>query len=136
LDLVVDANVLFSILVKDSKTAEIAFLDELHLFAPEFIFEEYEKYARVLAEKTDRPPENFARIFSILKTRIRVIPAEEIAPFTERAKKISPDPKDAAYLALALRLRADIWSNDKRLSNQKSVRIWRTEELAALLEKR
>jgi len=45
------------------------------------------------------------------------------------AKKLSPDPDDAAYFALALKLGIPIWSNDKKLTGQKQVRIYSTEEL-------
>ncbi|MBU3906952.1 MAG: hypothetical protein KKA64_01745 [Nanoarchaeota archaeon] len=42
--LVLDANVLFSALIKDDVTAKL-FLDlSFHLYAPEFILEEFEKH--------------------------------------------------------------------------------------------
>ncbi|MHA2473510.1 MAG: PIN domain-containing protein, partial [Promethearchaeota archaeon] len=44
MDLVVDANILFAALIKDNITSELLLKREFHLFAPEFIFEEFEKY--------------------------------------------------------------------------------------------
>lgn len=44
-------------------------------------------------------------------------------------KKISPDPNDADYFALALMLKCPIWSNDKELLKQNVVRIYSTGEL-------
>ncbi|PIN85274.1 MAG: hypothetical protein COV47_03030 [Candidatus Diapherotrites archaeon CG11_big_fil_rev_8_21_14_0_20_37_9] len=43
-------------------------------------------------------------------------------------KKISPDPKDVPYFALALKLRCPIWTNDKLLKKQKKVKIISTSE--------
>lgn len=42
MDLVVDANILFSVLIKKGKTEELLFKDTIHLFAPEFLFDEFE----------------------------------------------------------------------------------------------
>jgi len=132
-DLVVDANVLFAALVKQSKTAELLFRDELHLYAPDFIFEEYSKYKGELLEKTGRSPQDFEHLVKVLQRRINVLPVEEFLPFMKEAKAVSPDAKDAAYFAVALKLGASIWSNDKKLKEQKQVKVWNTSELASKL---
>ncbi len=54
MDLIVDANVLFAILIKKGKTEEIILEEDLHLFSPEFLFEEFEKYKDELLQKTKR----------------------------------------------------------------------------------
>lgn len=41
--LVIDANILFAALFKDSLTAELILSDELQLIAPEFLLEEFAK---------------------------------------------------------------------------------------------
>jgi len=48
MDLVIDANILFSVLIKKGKTEELLFKDTLHLFAPEFFFDEFEKYRKLI----------------------------------------------------------------------------------------
>ena len=53
----------------------------------------------------------------------------EFREFEEKAKKISPDPDDVLYFALALRLRCAVWSNDKKLKEQKIVNILTSEEI-------
>ena len=58
MDLVVDANVLFSVLIKRGKTEDLIFEEDLHLFAPEFIFEEFEKYKEDILKKTERTTED------------------------------------------------------------------------------
>ena len=66
----------------------------------------------------------------ILQTRITIIPKEEIMQFVGRAKEISPDRKDVPYFALALKLKASIWSNDRSLKEKQSiVKVYSTEDL-------
>ncbi len=129
MDLVVDANILFAVLIKAGKTEEIIFLGDLHIFAPKFIFEEFEKYKELIIEKTQRTGDEFYKLVDILKKKIQTIPNEETEPFMEEAKQISPDANDADYFALALKLKCAIWSNDKKLKEQETVRIYSTEEL-------
>ena len=44
MDLVIDGNILFSALIKDSLTAELLFEKYLKLYAPDFMIEEFMKY--------------------------------------------------------------------------------------------
>ena len=46
--LVIDANILFSALIKNSLTAELLFEPTLKLYAPEFLIEEFMKNSRKL----------------------------------------------------------------------------------------
>ncbi len=134
MDLVVDANVFFSVLIKRGKTEELIFDESLHLFAPEYIFEEFKKYLGPILEKTDRTPLEFDDILKALRRRIVVIPNEETERYIRQAKIISPDVKDADYVALALLLNCAIWSQDKALrNNQSTVKVYSTEELDKLL---
>ena len=64
--------------------------------------------------------------------RIFTIPDEETNQFIELANKISPDQNDADYFALALKLNCPIWSNDKRLANQNTVKVYSTKELVGM----
>ena len=56
--LIVDANILFSALIKDSSTAKILVDDKFKLYAPEFLFEEFAKYEDYILKKTNRTKEN------------------------------------------------------------------------------
>ncbi len=44
MDLIVDANILFAALIKNSMTAKLMFVERLHLYAPEFLLDEFEKH--------------------------------------------------------------------------------------------
>ena len=128
--LVVDANILFASLIKNSLTAELLLSDKLNLFAPEFLFDEFIKYEVYILEKTNRSKEDFAQYLNILKEEIEIVPQNLITPYIERAEKFSPDPKDTVYLACALTIDSIIWSNDKKLrEGQKEIEVITTEEL-------
>lgn len=133
MDLVIDANILFSVLIKRGVTEKLLFEEDLHIFAPEFLFEEFEKYNDLILSKTDRTKEEFNKLINILKRRIKIIPNEETEEFITQAKKICPDKKDVDYFALALKLKCPLWSNDKELKvKQKIILIYSTEELITM----
>lgn len=128
--LIVDANILFSALIKDGLTAELLISDKLQLFAPEFLFTEYNKYKDLILRKTHRNEEEFNNFLEILKDQIFIVPKKEIMPFMDEADKISPDPKDTVYFALAIALKSNIWSNDKKLKQgQTKINVFSTQEL-------
>ena len=131
MDLVVDANILFAALIKKGATAKLLYLDDLHLYAPEFLLEEFEKYRDLIMKKTSRSSEEFDRVLEVFSHRIYFVPKEETMSLIESARNISPDPDDAMYFAVALRVGASIWSNDKRLKGQESVPVYSTTDLIA-----
>ena len=133
MELVVDANILFAALIKDGLTAEMLFIDDLHLHAPKFILEEMDKYRKYLREKTGRTDEEFDEFFRALERRMTFVPGEDIKGWMDKARRASPDPGDAPYFALALKLGCEIWSNDARLKHQKVVGVISTKELLARL---
>ena len=134
MDLVVDANVLFSALIKDSFAHNLFFNERFQLFTPEYIFAEFEKHKEEILKKTERTEEEFFQTLEILKQKIVIVPLEELIPYIEEAEKSTPGPDDMAYFALALRLNCAIWSNDKRLKKQNKIRIYNTHELIKTIE--
>ena len=131
--LVVDANILFSALIKNSLTAELIFNEDITLYTCEFILEEFFKYEDVIQKKTHRTKEEFIQIMHQLKEVISVVPKEEYLSFMNEAEKISPDIKDTLYFALALKLNCAIWSNDKQLKKQDKIKVYSTSEIMNFL---
>ena len=85
-------------------------------------------------QKTHRSREDIKQFSKFLRRRIKIISHKNIYPFLKQAKKISPDPKDVTYIALALAIDAIIWSNDKRLKKaQTQVPVLTTAEILDLL---
>ena len=136
--LVIDANVLVSALLKDSTTRKLLLKEKtLVLFSPEFVKEEISKYvpdfSKKLNVKTVELEETIKDLFEAAK--ITVVSSKEYGGFLEKAIKASPDKKDAAYLALALKLGCPVWSQDKQLKKQGMVKVFSTKELLERIEK-
>ena len=130
MDFVIDANIVFAALIKDNVTRFILFRDSIRIFAPEFIFSEIEKYSDEICEKSGKSKDELDEVLNIIMRRVTIIPKEEIQSFIAKAREFSPDPKDASYLALALKLKIPIWSNDKILKEkQRIVEVYNTEEV-------
>lgn len=127
--LVVDANILFSALIKESMTKRILFNLFYELYSPIFVFKEFKKYKEEILSKTHRRKEEFYEVLENLKEVISFIPEEEFEDYFEEAEKICPDPNDAIYFALALKLNCGIWSNDKKLKEQNKINVYSTEDL-------
>ncbi len=129
MDLIVDANIIFSALIRQGVTAKLLFVDDLHLYAPEFLLAEVQKHYNYLSKKTHRKKEEFESIYSIFKKRIIFIPEDYLKSYLIKADKISPDPDDSIYFAAALRMNVSIWSNEKRLTKQDKINIYTTKQL-------
>ena len=134
MDLVVDANILFAGLIKDGMTAKLLFLDDLHLYAPEFLLDEFSKHHKFLLNKTHRTKEEFNEILEVLAYRIIFIPLDEVKYYLDEADKISPDLDDSIYFAIALKIGASIWTNEKRLKKQDQIKIFTTSDLVKIFK--
>ena len=134
--LVVDANILFSAIIKEAKTAELLVSEKLELITPEFVLSEVVKHKDEILLKTHRSPEDFASFLFIIEDKIEVIPDTEIKPFLAEAESLIPEhTKDVPYLALALKYDCGLWTNEKRLKRQSGVKVYLTYELLKLLGK-
>ncbi len=129
MDLVVDANVLFAVLIKDGGSARLLLHDKIQLFAPEFILDELEKYDKLIQKKTHRNEGELRLILSIIKDKICFIPLNEIIDVFAEAESISPDINDSPYFAVSLLIGAPLWTNDKRLGHQDRIRVYSTNDL-------
>ena len=122
--LVVDANIIFSSMIKDGTTAGLLVSENLKLITPEFVLSELWKHKDEILAMTHRSHEDFVKFLLIVETKVEVIPNSKIIPFLERARTILPThQKDAPYLALAIRYDCPIWSGDKKLKRQNEVEV-------------
>lgn len=126
--LVVDANILFSAILKDSLTRKLVCDETLELFAPKFLLIEFAKYSAELQKKSRLSTQNFLVIAERLIKRVRVVSDEEIMLFFDAAQYLVSDSKDAPYAACALAVNADVWSNDRHFANSR-IKAWTTKQL-------
>jgi predicted nucleic acid-binding protein len=132
MELVVDANVIFSALIKSSHTRHILLTSGWTFHVPEFLFQEVERHSTELAEKTGLGEVETREILNtlIIVGKINITPVSDFKSFLEKANDVSPDPDDSPYFALALFKKCALWSNDKKLKEQKIIRVYATEELS------
>lgn len=131
--LVIDANVLFSALLKDSATRKLVIDRRITLFAPRFLILEYAKYADELRRKSRLEKNAFSDLTKRLLRRIKLVSDEEIMPYYAAGQSLVSDKKDAPYVACALSVGAELWSQDRHLKGIR-VRNWTTKELMEKLE--
>lgn len=98
---------------------------------PEFLFEELEEHLGELSEKTGLEIDQLKELLQtlLLVGKIEVIPTDEFKKYLKTAAETTPDPDDIHYFALALNKKCAIWSNDKKLKEQKQVKIYSTYDL-------
>jgi len=135
MDLIVDANIFVSALLKEGTTRELMFNIDLILYTPEFIAEEFFEHIDKLAQKARLPKTDLQdqaeRLIS--ESKLMIISKNEVKAFIKKAEQISPDPDDVLYFATALKFNCGIWSNDKELKKQKHVKIYSTSDLLKLV---
>ena len=129
--LVVDANIIVSALLKNSKTRELLLFGDFNLVSPEFAKQEILAHSEELAKKLGTSPANIEDALQTLFQAAKIKTAElgEFRKFLKTALRHSPDKNDAPYIALALKLGCPIWSNDKALKKQEKAIVISTEEL-------
>ena len=129
--LVVDANILFSCLIKEGINRKLLLESEFAFYTPSEVVEEFLEHLEEIAGKAKVNARLLKGKFKELlrMSHLKVVSWEEFEDYEGRAEKISPDSDDIPYFALALKLNCGIWSNDKLLKRQKKVMIYTTEEL-------
>jgi predicted nucleic acid-binding protein len=125
----IDANILFSALLKKGMTRKILFGPEMNLCAPKFLLIEFLKYKKYLKSKFGGTEEEFEALLQKIISQIRFVPDEELKPYLPAARTLAEDPKDWLYLACALKEDTIIWSNDRGLKKQGRIRVFTTHEM-------
>lgn len=130
--IVVDANILFSALLRKGLTHKLMFDERLTLYAPQFLQIELQKYRQELKERTNIGEKEFDKALQMLLAKLHFVPDEETALYRDAVYHLVNDKKDAPYLACALAINGDLWTQDKAL-NQNRVKTWNTTQLAKQL---
>ncbi|MCL5239399.1 MAG: PIN domain-containing protein [Candidatus Marsarchaeota archaeon] len=121
--LVLDANILFSAALKNSRTRKLMLDERLTLYAPMFLKDEVLKHRVYLAKKARTSERELARFVEELLdlAEVEFIDLRRLGAYMDIASRITPDPKDIPYIALALFEGCELWSNDRRLREDQSV---------------
>jgi predicted nucleic acid-binding protein len=129
--LVVDANPLLSALLA-GRAREILFTSGLEFYSPQTTLFEVAKYLPFVARKLGRSELDLFREFELLPVKA-VQPHVYEADLARATHLIGQrDAKDVPVLALALRLRLPIWTEDRDFENLPDVAVFKTVDVLAL----
>ena len=129
---VVDTNILITFFWKDSFTKGLLLDQNLEFFAPEYSLEEINRNFSEIIKKTGISLDEFKILRKDLAICVEFIPLEEYLEFLKNAFSIQ-NKEDIDFIALALKLKLPIWSNDKQFKKQKLVKTFTTRELVKLI---
>ena len=133
--LVVDNNALFSIMNPKSAASYLFSSIRAEFFTTEFIKSEFNKHKDDCLSKSKISEHEFEIRKSEVEGNIGFFGSSKYADFLEKSLTALQDPNDADFLALALAIKAAIWSNDPHLKQQSLVKVYTTDELVDKLLK-
>jgi predicted nucleic acid-binding protein len=130
--IVADANPVLSALLGGS-AREVLFCGRIAFFSPQHTLFEVEKYLPHVAKKIGRAELELFREFQLLP--INAVQPREYDSELMRATELigQRDPKDIHVLALALRLRLPIWTEDRDFECLPDISVHKTSELLATI---
>lgn len=129
--LVLDSNIIFSALIKKSKTRDVILSDFFELYAPEYIFNEIIKHKELLLRKSKLDQGDFDALLLLLQKHIHLVTKEKYDKKMAIAEDIlrNIDITDSPFLALALAFNCSIWSNDGHFQQQNKVVVYTSKDL-------
>ncbi|MAG20440.1 hypothetical protein CL618_03335 [archaeon] len=136
MNIVIDSNILFSALIKDSITRKIILISDSYFLFPLVIFEEMEKYKGDLFRKSGMDEKSFGELFNLILKKIVFVPDEVLYSYREDALKLVEkiDINDVAFVASVLAYpNSVLWSDDKKLKKLKNVEVLNTKDIIDFL---
>jgi predicted nucleic acid-binding protein len=118
MEVVIDSNKVISAVVSKGIVRRIVIFSGINFHAPKALVEEIEKHREEICKRIGLKPEFFRFILEeLILPRLNIIEESKYADKISEAYAISKefDEKDAPFIALALKLKAPIWTNDKSM---------------------
>src|SRR3989344_8130434 len=129
--LVIDNNVLFSLMKPSSINSYVFASLAVEFCAPAFLKDEFAKHKAECISKSGLSSFEFNERFREIESQIEFIP---LSQFEHLLAKIElSDADDVPYIAAAQRINGSIWSNDSDLKEQFLVKVFTTAELVGML---
>lgn len=132
---IIDANVLISILLSSSKKQDLLFSDKIEVVSPDFILFELGRNWKEISEKSNIAEKELELALFLVREQIETYSLKDFSDKMLEAKEICPHKKDVEYFALALKLNCPIWSEEERLKKQNKIKVFSTKELLKMSSK-
>ena len=133
--LVLDNNILFSIMNPFSIASYLFSSIRAEFLAPEFIKEELKEHKEECLFKSKLSEHEFEIRQIEVEELIKFFKSSTYEEFFEKSKLAISDPDDIDFLALALSANSAIWSNDPHLIKQSLVKVFTTLDLIKMFLK-
>ncbi|MFH1721154.1 MAG: PIN domain-containing protein [Candidatus Altiarchaeota archaeon] len=136
MNVVIDSNILFSALIRDSLTRIIIMEYEGFFIFPMYIFEELEKHKIELQRKSGLTEAEFNQLLGLLLSKVVIAPNELLKKHRKEAIETVKDIDlyDAPFIACTLAYPNSIlWTDDKKLKKLKNITALNTQEIICLL---
>ena len=127
--LVLDNNIFFSLMKPDSANSYLFFSLRVKFSAPEFIKSELNEHKEECLLKSKLSEREFEIRYAEVEENVKFFESSKYEDFLKKSLTALSDTDDADFLALALDIKAAIWSNDPHLKRQSLVRVYSTAEL-------
>ncbi|WP_297062374.1 PIN domain-containing protein [Thermococcus sp.] len=140
MELVLDFNVVFSALYGGKVSIELFMLNhvlrEITFLVPSYFWEELDRKREKLMNITRLSENELDFVLRIIKSQTIEVPVEVFSEKLNEAERLSPDPKDVPYVALALALGVPILTGDLKLRKglEGKLRVYSPSELLDILK--
>ena len=116
MDVVLDSNILFRILISQGNILELVFDNQLKIYAPNKLKIEFLKNKDEIIEKSKLSKKDFEDLASLIFQRINFIDEIEYSPYLIEAKNLLKEhEKDIEFVALSLLKKIKIWTYESLL---------------------
>jgi len=112
---VVDSNIIFSMLLKNNKFYNILKNENVKFIIPKFLFVEIFKYKEKIVKYSKLNDDEVLEILYDILKNITIV--DEMLISNISYKKAYELVKDIVFIALCLEFDAKLWSSDKKLIN-------------------
>lgn len=112
-----------------SMTSFIFQLIEAEFFAPEYIKYEFQEHKDECWIKSKLSKEDFEKRQQEIFKSLKLIKLSKYKKFLKQSAEVLLDKDDMPYLALALSIKAHIWSNDRKLKEQHLAHVFNTKDI-------
>jgi predicted nucleic acid-binding protein len=134
--LLVDSNIIFAALIRDSAVRHLFQHIDAELFMLSINLEEIQEHKSELLMKSRFSEGAFAVLLDTLASKCHILDDNVLLKKMDDAERIMDpiDPDDTPFIAAALAIGASIWSDDAHFKKQDEVRVFTTKELIAKLK--
>lgn len=135
LRLVIDANIVFAALVRNSLTRKLIIEAPVYYYSPAMIAEEIRDKIALISRKNSLTRKQNLETFNRLLAHITLMEPETYWQMLPKAVEIMEDVdvNDSPYLALAMSFKNDgIWTEDTDFEKQTTIKVWKTKDLLTL----